>query len=281
MVTRDDYKEPEVQACHSVLLELMTLLSEFRDNIVIVGGNVPPLLIPSPEKTHVGTIDVDLALDHHRISNDTYQKIVKTLTSRGYYQKPAEDPFVFYRNIDIGGGRTITVEVDLLSGEYGGTGAGHRHQKIQDAQARKARGCDLVFDNAITVNIAGTLPDGARNEVTVKIPSIGPFLVMKGMAIASRQKEKDAYDIYYCCRYYQGGLNAIIEATRPLVSNRLVQEGLGKIRSKFSTIDSIGATWAANFEVASSAEEKARIKREAFELINRLLDDLNIGRFEG
>jgi len=45
MVKQSDYREPEVRACLSVLLEIMTILGEFRENIIIVGGNVPPLLI--------------------------------------------------------------------------------------------------------------------------------------------------------------------------------------------------------------------------------------------
>jgi hypothetical protein len=47
MVRQSDYSQPEVQASLSVLMEVMAVLGEFRENIVIVGGSVPPLLIPS------------------------------------------------------------------------------------------------------------------------------------------------------------------------------------------------------------------------------------------
>ena len=62
-----------------------------------------------------------------------------------------------------------------------------------------------------------------RNEVIVKVRSIGPFLVTKGMALWERMNEKDAYDIHYCCRNYPGGLTALVEAARPLVGNRLLR----------------------------------------------------------
>ncbi|MGB2854887.1 MAG: hypothetical protein WBC55_10615, partial [Dehalococcoidia bacterium] len=143
MVRQSDYREPEVQACFSVLLEIMTILGEFRENAVIVGGNVPSLLIPSATEKHTGTLDIDLALNFKHISHDTYKTIVETLIARGYYQKEHEQPFIFYRDVRNEFGGEITVEIDLLAGEYGGTGKGRRHQKIQDAQARKARGCDL------------------------------------------------------------------------------------------------------------------------------------------
>ena len=182
MVKKSDYSEPEAQACFSVIVEIINILGGYRDNIVLVGGNVPHLLIPSAKEKHPGSLDVDLALDFRNISGTAYKTIVKTLESRGYYQA-GEQPFIFYRIIEIKPGEKATVQVDLLAGEYGGTAKKHRHQKVQDAQARKARGCDLVFDAPLTVKLKGTLPNGATNEVTIKIPSVGPFLVTKGMAL--------------------------------------------------------------------------------------------------
>ena len=279
MVKQSDYQETEVQACFSVLLELMTVLGEFRENIAIVGGNVPPLLFPSAKDKYPGTLDIDLALDFKHILDDTYKTIIETLKHSGYYQRRGEQPFVFYRDVGDISGNKITVEIDLLAGEYGGAGKSHRHQMIQDAQARKARGCDLVFDSTVKLNLAGSLPNGARNEVIVKVPSIGPFLVMKGMALWERMKEKDAYDIYYCCRNYPGGLTALVESINPLVKNKLAQEGLGKIKAKFYTVDGIGPTWVANFLEIVDTEERDRVQREAFELVDVLMKKLSIEPF--
>ena len=201
------------------------------------------------------------------------------MCARGYYQEEGEQPFIFHRDIEDKSGSKISVEIDLLAGEYGGTGKGHRHQKIQDAQARKARGCDLVFDSAVRVNLAGTLPSGVKNEVIVKVPSIGPFLVMKGMALWERMKEKDAYDIYYCCRNYPGGLTALVKAIRPLVMNKLAREDLGKIKTKIAIVDGIGPTWVTEFLEIADREERARVQREAFELVNALMEKLGIEPF--
>ncbi len=38
MVTRQDYEQREVEACRSVLIELIHLLGEFKDALVLVGG---------------------------------------------------------------------------------------------------------------------------------------------------------------------------------------------------------------------------------------------------
>jgi hypothetical protein len=278
MVKNSDYSQPEVQACFSVMVEIITILGEFRDNIVLIGGNVPPLLIPSAKEKHPGSLDVDLALDFKNISGTAYKTIVKTLQSRGYYQT-GEQPFIFYRDNIIGPGKKAMVQVDLLAGEYGGTGKNHRHQKVQDAQARKARGCDLVFDAPLKVKIKGTLPNGATNEVTIQIPSAGPFLVTKGMALWDRLKEKDAFDIYFCCRYFPGGVETLAEHIKPIINNKLAKEGLGKIKAKFNEVNAIGPVGVADFMELADQEERARIQRESFEFVNKLMELLTIDTF--
>jgi len=281
MVKQSDYTTPEVQACLSVLVEIMIVLGEFRENIVVVGGNVPPLLIKSAEVKHPGTMDIDLALDNRHISDDTYKTIVETLKTRGYYQKEGDQPFIFYRDLTTETGKGIAVEVDLLAGEYGGTGTGRRHQKIQDAQARKARGCDLVFSNPVKVAVKGKLPNGAIHEVIVKIPSVGAFLAMKGMALWGRLKEKDAYDIYYCCRYYPGGIAAMVPDIKPFMNNRLAREGLGKIRAQFKDVDAMGPVAVADFQGIADEEERLRAQREAFEVVGKLMIELGVEPFSG
>jgi hypothetical protein len=37
MVKKSDYGQPEVQACFSVMVEIITILGEYRDNIVLIG----------------------------------------------------------------------------------------------------------------------------------------------------------------------------------------------------------------------------------------------------
>ena len=85
-----------------------------------------------------------------------------------------------------GSGHDYDVEVDFLSGEYGGTTRKHRTQKVQDMLVRKARGSDLVFTRATEISLSGSLPDGGVDQVRVRVASIAPFLVMKAMALSSR-----------------------------------------------------------------------------------------------
>jgi hypothetical protein len=280
MVTRDSYQGAAVKACESVLIELVHVLGEFQDYIVVVGGWVPSLLFRNASEPHAGTLDIDLAVDLRRIPAETYQTILSALVSRGYRQD-TNQPFRFFREVADRGGRTITVEVDLLASEYGGTGRGHRTQRIQDVQARKARGADLAFDNAVSIPLEGELPGGGRDRVTVRVAGLVPLLVMKGTALSDRVKEKDAYDIYYCVRNYPGGPAALAELFRPHLGNRIVREGLGKIRAKFKSPDYVGPKWVTDFEGVIDEEARAIAQRESYEEVSRWLDALGVESWEG
>ena len=277
MVTRSNYPKNEVEACLSVLVEFMTLLGEYRESIVLIGGWVPYFLIERKKHEHVGSLDIDAAFDFNTISSEAYNTILKLLKKRGYQE--GNQPFVFHRTIKVESGIEVTVEINLLAGEYGGTSKSHRTQKIQDVRARKARGCDLVFEHNFLNIITAKMPDQATNQLTIKIADVIPFLVMKGMALWDRYKEKDAYDIYFTISNYPGGIQTLVNIFKPVKSNRLVTEGLGKIKSKFIDIESPGPIWVVNFEEITDEEEKDIVKRDVFERVNTFLDALQIKPF--
>jgi hypothetical protein len=274
MVTKADYGKREVEASRSVLVELIHLLGEFKDSIVLVGGSVPPLLYREIAKDYVGTLDVDLALNHLTIDDETYQTIRNALLKRGY--KEGKQPFIFYREVPTEYGNPVIVEVNLLSGEYGGTGKSHRTQKVQDVHARKARGCDLAFENFVTVEVEADLPDGGRDRVICKVAAVVPFIVMKGMALADRMKEKDAWDLYYCLTHHPSGIEKLIKEFRPHIDHKLVQEALRKISEKFASPEHIGPRHVADFESVTDMEEREALQRDVFERVDRLLRELGI-----
>jgi hypothetical protein len=275
MVTKHDFEEREVKAANSVLVELIHILGEYKDAIVIVGGSVPPLLFPDSANKYVGTLDVDIAIDHKLIDDDTYQTIRKALMNKGY-QENDKQPFIFYRSVSVPGGEQIVVQVDILSGEYGGTGKSHRTQKVQDIRARKARGSDLAFEMYKEVEIEAELPEGGIDKVRFRIAAVVPFIVMKGMALNERLKEKDAWDIYYCLINHPGHIDGIIEEFRDFLENKLVEEGLRKIKAKFASPDHIGPKCVADFEEISDKDERDRIQRDAYERVNYLIEKLGI-----
>ena len=83
MVTVDDYNELAVQAARSVLLEILRVLGEYKDSIVLIGGWVPQMLFPNSEDLHTGSIDVDLAMDHEKLTDEGYRSIKNKLVREG------------------------------------------------------------------------------------------------------------------------------------------------------------------------------------------------------
>lgn len=271
--TRTDYSADAVAAARAVMLELVRLLGEYRDEIVIVGGWVPELLLPLARPGHIGSTDVDLALDHRRITEAGYQTIREHLLRHGYEAGP--QPFIYFREVVVAG-HPIPVKVDFLAGEYGGAGRSHRTQPVQDVAARKARGCDLAFELNTQVKIEGTLPGGGLDTADVRVAGIVPFLVMKGMALHDRLKPKDAWDIYFCITNYPGGLDALVREIRPHLAHGLVAEGLRKIREKFLSPIHIGPKSVADFEEITDREARELRQRDAFERIDHLLGQLGV-----
>lgn len=274
MVIREDYNDRLVSAARSVMLELVRMLGEYRDEMIIVGGWVPALLLPSVAEGHVGSIDIDIALDHRTVREDTYKTIKALLVSRGYVEDEKQ-PYIFYRTVPVEG-QDIVVEVDFLAGEYAGTSKSHRTQPVQDIRARKARGCEIAFEMNKELTIEGTLPGGARDSARVRVASVVPFIVMKGMAIADRLKEKDSYDIYYCLKYYPGGIDALIGEFKPHCGNKLVVESLQNISGKFASVDHYGPRAVADFNSVTDREEREQIQRDVFEHVDYFLKGLAI-----
>lgn len=274
MVTKLDYNEQMVQAARAVLLELVHVLGEYREGIALVGGWVPGLLLPKDADKHVGSMDVDIALDHKLLEEVGYETICQKLENHGY-RRSEEQPFIFFRDVPLGD-ETIPVEVDLLAGEYEGTGRRHRTQRVQDAKARKARGCDLVFPMAEEITITGTRPDGYEDTATIKIAGIVPFIIMKAMAMADREKEKDPYDIYFVLRHFPGGPDELIRLFQPHIEHGLVREGLEKLAEKFASPNHIGPNFVADFEELEDGEERDMLKRDVFERVDYLLRGLGV-----
>lgn len=268
MVKAKDYDVLKVNAARSVLLELSHLLGAYKSGIVLVGGWVPGLLFPGMAEKHIGSTDVDLALDRRILQEVSYHSILELLLARGYRQ--GDQPFIFYRALKLEG-LELEVEVDFITSEYGGTGKKHRTQMVQDMHPRKARGCDLAFEMPMEILIKGVLPDGGVDQTQIRVVSAVPFIVMKAFALGDRLKEKDAYDIYYCFKNFQGGLDELLIKFQPYIHNTLAKEGLNILLEKFSSPEHIGPKLVADFLEITDQEERTALTRDAFERVAYVL----------
>ena len=96
-----DYDSRAVEAARRVLLELTRVLGSYDEEIAVVGGWVPPLLMPGAG--HLGSTDVDVALDHEALQEPRYATLRALLERSGYYADAVQN-YVFYRDVALGDG---------------------------------------------------------------------------------------------------------------------------------------------------------------------------------
>ena len=94
--------------------------------------------------------------------------------------------------------------------------------------------------------------------------------------MATRLKEKDPWDVFYCVKNYPGGSVALTAEFALHIGNGLVKEGLLHIAEKFASPDHVGPKSVADFEELTDPEERAAIQRDAYERVRDLLRRLGI-----
>ena len=99
-----DYSERQTVAARRVLVDVGQVLASFVDCLVVVGGWTPDLLLPDADEPHVGSIDVDLALDAAKLNNGRYAELIKLLLDTKRYQ-PGDKDFQRVVEVDLKDGR--------------------------------------------------------------------------------------------------------------------------------------------------------------------------------
>ena len=267
-----DYSEGQKTAAYMVLGEIVNLLNEFADNIRIIGGWVPALLYP--DNDHIGSIDVDVLLNQLEIKKaESYMTIKRLLVQNGYVKHP-EKYFTFVKTVVVQG-VSYDVDVDFLSGKYGGDG-GNVSKHIDGIKALPATGGNFAFEFPPTdVKIEYMRPDGALDSGHVNVISIVPYLVMKAMALG-RGKPKDAYDIYCTIDNYPGGVKTLAAEFIPYIDKELVQKMKEKLQDKFASIDHAGPADIVSFLGTTDEDEIARVKQDAYQKVHFLVNKLEL-----
>ena len=76
---------------------------------------MPDLLLTGTEEPHVGSIDVDLALDAARLQGGRYAELIRLLLQTRRYRQGGKT-FQLLIDVDLGdGGRPLQVPVEFLS----------------------------------------------------------------------------------------------------------------------------------------------------------------------
>lgn len=85
---------------------------------------------------------------------------------------------------------------------------------------------------------------------------------------------EDAYDIFFCIKNYSGDTEGLARLFEPVKGHSLVLEMCAILRLKFASTEHAGPKDVADFLGLSDAEEVEQMKRDAYERINLLLDQI-------
>lgn len=102
------------------------------------------------------------------------------------------------------------------------------------------------------------------------------FLVMKSIALAKRDKPKDAYDICYCLDYFKGGIPRLAKAWRSqMAAVSDVARSMEILREKFGGVDSYGPMQVVEFHNETDVLVREEQARRAFELVTKFLTEID------
>jgi len=273
------YSPDKTKISHSYLLELVATLREYYDSLVLIGGWTPYFILenfkkPSVEFIHIGSIDIDLAVDPKLFSKgaDKYRTIIEHIEKLGYTQRkdrlgqPIPSSFIKQTK------EKVDIQVDFLTSFDMNVGKTKRHLRIQpDLMARRAKGCDIAFQHNWECPLKGNLPGNGEIKLKLKIANIISAIVMKGYALGERLDGKDPYDIYAMIAYYKNGPSSAAEEFRPYIKIPIVSESLKIINENFESIKSNGPVRVGYFLYPNEAIARERATTDAYMNIREFL----------
>ena len=225
-----------------------------------------------PDQNHIGSIDVDVLINHLTLTDAGYQSMERILLKNGYTEHP-EKYFSFIKTIVIDEIEYI-VDVDILAGMYVGTSKKKRSQHVQGLKALKATGGNFAFEfPPQKIKVEGERTDGALDTAIINVVAVVPYLIMKTKALG-RGKPKDAYDIYFIVKHYNGGIDNLAKEFEPVLNRALVIEMKEKLADKFASEKHAGPKDVTDFMDLLDEEEIELTRRDAHEQIMAFIEKI-------
>ena len=224
-----EYRKEQAELVRQTCLYVATKLGDLLDELVVVGGLVPSLLIPENsgprgEDSHVGTMDLDLGLSLALLNADRYEELTARLRRAGFEPdvNEAGNPTFQPWKIEPSGHLKMTVDFLMASSLDQDEGGKIRHIE-KDFAAVLTQGLHLSFRDRRRFSLSGStiLGEKANRELWVCGP--GAFVVLKALAFGTRGENKDAYDLYYVIRNYGSGVDDVLEHLNPILQEQETQ----------------------------------------------------------
>ena len=275
--TSAGYADAPIDLVKSTCLHVAVVLGDLMDDLVIVGGFVPSLLIdqknlPTGVEAHVGTLDLDVGMSLAIFNENHYQEITERLRGTGFEPDRKENGnqvFQRWKHKEFG---KITIDF-LIPPSYQTDRGGAIRKLEKDFGAIIAPGLELAFKDFEILGIEGTTLKGEIAVRKIKVCGPGAFVVLKSLTFRNRGENKDAYDLYYLIRNYGSGVEDIAARFRNLQPNEDCEKALEILREDFSGIDSLGVRRTVEF-LLGEGESDEMLQAEVTGFIENFLEEV-------
>lgn len=260
---RSGYSPDEFEQVKSACLTVAVTLGAYLDDVCIVGGLVPALLIDTTREDdadddpHPGTNDLDigLALALALLDDERYAEISARLRAEKF--KP---------DTNTAGNQTVQrwrlgdlkVTIDFLMPPAPNQDDRVRIQNLEpDFGAVITPGLQLAFDERTGIELDGHTLQGERASRTIPVCGPAAFVVLKALAFGDRAEPKDAYDLVYVIRHTVGHGPVIAQrlVEHANTNRSIVERALDLLARDFDELDHLGPVRAARFSVPESAPQ--------------------------
>jgi hypothetical protein len=244
-----DYAPGASRLVRQTCLEVATRLGDFRDEVCVVGGLVPSLIIPESElregeEAHVGTIDLDLGFSLAILDQAMYEEIARRLSEGGFAPDRNEMGNATSQRWKSSSG----VTVDFLMPPAHADDTGGRLRNLdKHLAAFIIPGLELAFRDSSLVTVEDHLPTGGKATRQIRVCGPAAFTVLKVLAFGNRGKPKDAYDLYYLLRHHALGAEAIGARIAGWGAHRHIEEAFHVLIRDFRDPQHVGPVRVAQF----------------------------------
>lgn len=256
--TAAGYREEETQLVEAACLTVATVIGDLMDDICIVGGLVPSMLIDRRHERgavegarHCGTNDLDVGLSAVLMDDKRYTEISRRLREAGFRNDETDEGRATRQRWRL---VAIKVRIDFLIAPLSADKRGGEIQDLEaDFAAIVAPGLQLAFEEQIPIRLDGKDLSGDRANREIRICGPGAFTVLKAYAFRRRGLGKDAYDLVYVLKHWPHGIEDVANRLAIHVNSdrATALEALGFLTEDFATIDHIGPRRAARFEAGT------------------------------
>jgi hypothetical protein len=246
-----EYKSEQVELVRAACLYVATKLGDLMDDLLIVGGLVPSLIIDQETlgedvDPHVGTMDLDVGLQLALLNEGRYRELSGRLRDAGFKMDTNDAGKPTRQRWAIGDAGTVTLDF-LIQPSREGDKPGRLRDLEADFAAIIAPGLRCAFRDRKRVTLQGTTLFGEKATREVWVSDAGAYVVLKALAFDSRGENKDAYDLFYVVRNYGAGVDDVAAKLRPLLDDSEAQRALEILQRDFSEPDAVGPMRVAAF----------------------------------